>query len=479
MTVVLTPPSRSRSRDRGRRLTPWALAAVVLAGQGMASLDTAIVNVGGPSLQHDLHLSGPTLQLVVYSYVLVYAVGLILGARLGARYGFGRAFTSGTAVFTVSSLACGLAVTPAMLVVARATQGMGAALLVPQVLSLLQSTFHGQRRRRALSLYGLVLAVGVAAGQVLGGILVSADLFGTGWRPIFLVNVPVGLTVLACSVSRIPSGPTTAHRRLDLAGAALLATAVLAIIVPLTFGAGTGWPWWYWPTLAASGVALLVFAGHEARLARTLQGSLVDPTLFAERDVRTGLAGIFTLMACYGGLLFITALYLQRTLHDSALRSGLTFAGYAAGFAIASLAWSRLPATWHFGVPAAGFATIVAATAALAWTTSSGGWPPQATVLLGMAGAGHGAGFGALVQRTAGSIPAEHATSFSGVVSTINQLAVVFGIALAGTLYLSLGPSASTLPAMSSVLVALAGAQILAGTAVSTALVHSGAAPAP
>lgn len=472
MTAVLSPPPRTRNR---RRLGPWALAAAVLAGQAMASLDTAIVNVGGPSIQHDLHLSGPALQLAVYAYVLVYAIALILGARLGGRYGFGRSFAWGTALFTVSSLACGLAVTPVMLVAARAAQGLGAALLVPQVLSLLQTTFQGQQRRRALSLYGMVLAVGVAAGQVLGGILVSADLLGTGWRPIFLVNVPVGLIVLACSAGRLPAGPTTGSKRLDLAGAALLATAILAMILPVTFGADAGWPRWCWPALAAGGLSLMAFAVHEARLAREGRGPLVDPALLAQRDVRTGLAGIFILMGCYGGLLFTTALYLQHTLHDSALRSGLTFAGYAAGFAAASLTWPRLPATWHRRVPGTGFAVIATATAALTWATSSGGWPWQATGLLAVAGAGHGVGFGALVQRTASTVPAEHAASISGVLSTINQLAIVIGIAAAGTLYLSVSPAAP-LPAMSWVLLAIAGSHALAGAAVSIALARRPAA---
>ncbi len=147
------------SRESGRRvLAPWALAAAVLTGQAMASLDSVIVNVAGPAIQRDLRLPGAALQLAIYSYLLAYGVALVTGARLGGRHGFGRLFTYGVAVFTASSLACGLAVTPVMLVAARIGQGAGAALLVPQVLSLLQITFDGERRRRAMSAYGLVLA---------------------------------------------------------------------------------------------------------------------------------------------------------------------------------------------------------------------------------------------------------------------------------------------------------------------------------
>jgi MFS family permease len=426
----------------GRRpLAPWALATAVLTGQAMASLDAAIVNVAGPAVQRDLRLSGPALQLAIYSYLLAYAVALVAGARLGSRRGFGRIFGWGVGVFTVSSLACGLAVSPPMLIAARTAQGMGAALLVPQVLSLLQVTFDGERRRRAMSMYGLVLAVGVAAGQVLGGILVSADLFGTGWRPIFLVNVPAGLLVLALAAGRLPAGPRTACPRtagvsLDLAGAGLLAGSILALVIPLTFGAEAGWPAWSWPVLAAGFAALAIFTRYERRLARTGRDPLIDPALLAAAGVRGGLAGIFALHASYGGLLFTTAIYLQHALHLSALQSGLTFAGYAAGFATASVTWTRLPATWQPRLPAAAFAVFAVSCGVLAWLTRTGQWPWQATALLVITGAAHGTGFDALVHRTAAGVPSRQAASFSGVLATVNQVAIVTGIALAGTIYL-------------------------------------------
>jgi MFS family permease len=464
VTAVMSPERKTRRRPVGG----WALTATVLTGQAMAALDTSIVNVAGPSIQHDLHLSGASLQLAIYSYVLVYAVGLIIGARLGGRHGYGRVFAYGTALFTVSSLGCALAVDPAMLVAARAAQGLGAALLVPQVLSILQTTFEGDRRRRALSLYSMILAVGVGAGQVLGGILVSADLFGTGWRPIFLVNVPVGVGVLICSAGRLPSQQPIGAGRLDLTGAGLLAVAVLALVTPLTFGAGAGWPWWCWPALLLGGVGLLVFGRHEAGLARLRREPLVDPAMLAPREVRAGLVGIFILISCFGALLFSTALYLQNTQHDSPLRSGLTFAGFSAGFATASLTWRHLPASWHARLPAAAFISMATVTAGLARATSHAGWPWQATGLLAAAGIANGAGFGSLVQHTAGRVAREHAASASGVLTTTNQLAIVAGIAAGGTLYLS--AAASPMSAMSLVLLAIASVQALVGTTVSVLL---------
>ncbi|MGF7238802.1 MAG: MFS transporter, partial [Frankia sp.] len=351
-----TAPGSAPHRRRGLALLPpWALTIAVLTGQAMAALDTSIVNVGGPSIQHNLHLSAAGLQLAIYSYVLVYAVALIVGARLGGRYGYGRMFAWGTALFTVSSLACGLAVGPVMLVAARAAQGVGAALLVPQVLSLLQITFVGEKRRRALTLYGTILAVGVAAGQIIGGFLISANLFGAGWRPIFLVNVPLGVIVLAFSAGRLPAGSRSNRGRLDLVGAGLLAAAILALVTPLTFGNEAGWPAWCWPVMEASAVALLAFGIHENRLVRVGRDPLIHPALVAPREVRAGLVGIFVLMGCYGGLLFTSALYLQHIQHYSPLRCGLTFAAYAGGFALTSLTWFRLPMGWHRAVPAISF----------------------------------------------------------------------------------------------------------------------------
>jgi MFS family permease len=459
---VARPPAGPRQRQGRRALAPWALATAVLTGQAMASLDAAIVNVAGPAIQHDLHLSGAGLQLAIYSYLLVHAVALVTGARLGGRYGFGRLFGYGIAIFTVSSLACGLAVSPVMLVAARAAQGLGAALLVPQVLSLLQVTFDGERRRRALSLYGMVLAVGVAAGQVLGGVLVSANVLGTGWRPVFLVNVPAGLAVLAFTAGRLPAGQRAGRARLDLAGAGWLAAAILALVVPLTFGASAGWPAWSWPVAAAGVAALAVFARHERALATAGREPLIDPALLALPGIRRGLAGISALHASYGGLLFTTAVYLQDALHDSPLRSGLTFAGYAAGFAAASIAWTRVPSRWQPRLPQAAFVVFAAVTGLLAWLTHGGGWPWQATALLVIAGAAHGTGFDTIVHRTASGVPAALTDAFSGVLATINQLATIVGMAVAGTIYLSAAGGGALAP-MTAVLVALTGALALTG----------------
>lgn len=260
-----TGPSHLLSKAPGTDNRPGRLLAVVIAAQFMALLDVFIVNVAAPTIRDELGASGAGLQLVIAYYTITYAVLLITGARLGDRIGHRRMYLVGLAVFTVASLACGLSQGTGELIAFRLLQGAGSALLIPQVLSLIQRNFTGEARTRALGAYSAVLAIGAAAGQVLGGILVSADLFGTGWRPVFLVNVPVGVALLVVAGRVLPRdggggagrGGETAEERtgeaaterargLDLPGLVLLGAAVSLFTVPLVLGQEKGWPLWSW-----------------------------------------------------------------------------------------------------------------------------------------------------------------------------------------------------------------------------------------
>ena len=208
---------------------PWLALTIVLVGQIMAVLDTNIVNVAVPAMHATLGASGARLQLIVAGYTIAYAVLLVTGARLGDILGHRRVFLAGVALFTLASLGCGLAPTTGALVALRFVQGVGAATMIPQVLSLIQRTYTAPGpRARAMSLYATVISGGAVLGQVLGGLLVSADLFGSSWRPVFLVNVPVGLLVLA-SGRLLPAGRFDGIRTLDLPGLAVLTPAVLAL----------------------------------------------------------------------------------------------------------------------------------------------------------------------------------------------------------------------------------------------------------
>src|SRR5690242_10085713 len=234
MTNILTrDPRGGLIGGRERPVRPGLVLAVVLTGQFMALLDSSIVNVAAPSIHANLGASGTGLQLVVAGYIITYAVPQVTGARLGDILGHRRLRLAGPVLFALASLGCGLAGSAGLLIVLRFAQGAGAAVMIPQVLSLIQRTHTGPDRARAMTRYSAVLAGGAVAGQLAGGLLISANLFGSDWRPVFLVNVPIGVALLAVGVRALPHGRGELGRTLDLPGLALLTPAVLAFVLPL------------------------------------------------------------------------------------------------------------------------------------------------------------------------------------------------------------------------------------------------------
>ena len=345
----------------------------MLAGQLMAVLDTSVVNVAVPSIHAGLHASGAALQLIVAGYVISYAVLLVTGARLGDLYGHRRVFLTGVAGFTLASLGCGLAPATGPLIALRFVQGAAAAVMIPQVLSLIQRTFTGAARARAMRAYSATLAGGVVLGQIVGGLLISADLFGSTWRPIFLVNVPIGLLVLAAGARLLPPGTRDPGRGLDLAGLGLLSLAVLALVVPLVLGQPEHWPAWGWASMAASAVLVAGFVLAERRLSGRGGAPIVPGRLLRLPGVAPGIAALFVNMTLFGGFFFAIALQLQSGLGESALRAGLTFAPAAASFGLVSLNWQRLPARLRPGLIVAGFTVAAAGMLGVAALLHGGG----------------------------------------------------------------------------------------------------------
>lgn len=271
---------------------PGLLLAIVLAAQLMAILDANVVNVAAATIRVDLGTSDAGLQLVLAGYTIAYAVLLITGSRIGAMIGARRAFLAGLAIFTFASLACGLAGNTAELVAFRFVQRAGAALLIPQVFSLIQRNFTGAARARALGHYAAVIAVGGVAGQVLGGVLVDANLWGSGWRPVFMLNVPIGLALLVIGARLLPADGHGEARRLDLPGLATLGASILALVVPLVFGHDEGWPVWGWVTLGGSVVALGLFAAAQRRVAAPLMPARLFPRARPGAGARHAVPGI-------------------------------------------------------------------------------------------------------------------------------------------------------------------------------------------
>ncbi len=342
--------ARSDRSDRSDRSTAprssLALLALV-AGQFLANVDTAVANVAAPAIHDDLGASGSELQLVVSGFAMAYAVLLITGARLGLLHGYRRLYLAGLAGFTAASLLCGVAPTPATLIVARVCQGAAAAVMVPQVLTGIQRLFAGEARVRAFGWYAVALSSGAVVGQVLGGVLVTLDLAGSGWRPVFLVNVPVGIALLALAAYAVPVTARDAERRdgLDLRGVGLLSASVTLAVVPLVLGRDLGWPVWGDACLAGSAVGLGCFVLVERRVADTGGHPLVDLRLLTRPAVGWGLLSYGAALTTYFAMLFVLALYLQGGLGHSALYSGLALVSWVAAFGVAGPLVRRLPRT--------------------------------------------------------------------------------------------------------------------------------------
>jgi MFS family permease len=424
---------------------PGANLAIVLAGQFMAVLDASVVNVAAPSIHAGLRASGAGLQLVIAGYTITYAVLLVSGARLGDLVGHRRIFLSGLALFTLASLGCGLAGSTAQLVALRLVQGVGAAMMIPQVLSLIQRTFTGASRAKAMSAYSAVLALAIVVGQIAGGLLVSADLFGATWRPVFLVNVPIGLVLLVAGLRMLPAGRGDQGRGLDVPGLLLLTPAVLALVIPLVLGQPEHWPAWGWLCLAGSVVLIGGFAAAERRLEARGGSPLVPARVLSLPGMRTGIVALFAVMTTFGGMFFVLALHLQGGLGDSPLRAGLTFVPSAASFAVVSLNWQRLPDWFRPWLPIAGFTGVAAGLAVLAEVLRGGGSGGFLLYMaLGVIGASMASAFSPLMTSVLMLVPVADAADATGVVVTVNQLALVTGVATFGALYLNV---AGSLPA--------------------------------
>jgi MFS family permease len=411
---------------------------VLLIGQAIAVMDGSIMAVAAPSLKIDLHASGGELQLIVAIYALAFATLVVTGARLGANLGHRRVFIWGLAAFTGASLVGGLAPSARVLIAARVLQGAAAAVMTPQVLSIIQLQYRGERRARAIGAYSLILAVGVAAGQLVGGLLMSAHLLRAAWRPALLINAPVGAALLLISRRWLPPMAPGDGRRLDLPGVALLSVGLLALVVPLTFGRQDGWPSWIWPSFAAAAGAGWAFVTLERRLRARGAQPLLDLRLLGLPGVGAGVLAVLLIMACYSGFLISLTLYLQGALGFSPLHAGATFVIYASGFATASLTWTRAGAVHRDRLPTLGPLVLGAALLAVGLTSNHHHWQAWLSApLLFAGGVGHAWGFSPLAARLTTAVQPKAAADMSGFILTASLIGQVLGVAGFTGIYLS------------------------------------------
>ena len=416
---------------------------VLLAGAFLPIMDFFITNVALPSIDASLHASAPALELVVAGYGVAYASLLVLGGRLGDRHGRHRIFLGALAGFVLASLACGLAPSAGALIAARIIQGAAAAMLVPQVLATFHHTLEGERKARALALYGATSGIAAVVGQLVGGLLVSADIAGTSWRPIFLVNVPIGVIVLLVASRIVPATRSPHPVGVDLPGTVLFAASLTALLVPLTEGHSLGWPWWTWLLLAVAVLLGAVTHVVEKRAEARGEVPLLPPSLLRLPSMSRGLVMVLAFSIGFGAFMFVFALTVQDGLHNDALHGGLAIVPMALLFLAGSLAAPRL--ITRFGRAALSAGAVVQL-AGLAWlvTVLVTGWPHVSLLAmaapLALVGAGQSMLFAGLFRSVLADVPAHLGGIGSGALITLQQSGLALGVATLGTLYLALAP---------------------------------------
>ncbi|MFC5262022.1 MFS transporter [Kribbella qitaiheensis] len=412
----------------------------LLAGAFLPIMDFFITNVALPSIDASLHASASELELVITGYGVAYAALLVLGGRLGDRLGRHRVFLGALVGFVVASAVCGFAPTVGVLIAARIVQGATAALLVPQVLATFHHTLEHERKARALALYGATSGIAAVVGQLVGGLLVGADIAGMSWRPIFLVNVPIGVVVLLVAARIVPNTRSDHPVGIDLPGTVLFAATLTAVLVPLTEGHSLGWPWWTWAMIALAVVLGTVTFVLERRAERLGEIPLLPPSLLRLPSMSRGLVMVFAFSIGFGAFMFVFALTVQDGLHADALHGGLAILPMAVLFFLGSVFAPRV--IGRFGRAAlSGGAVIQLAGLASLVVVVVNGWPHVSlwamAAPLALAGAGQSMLFAGLFRSVLADVPTHLGGVGSGVLITLQQSGLALGVATLGTLYLT------------------------------------------
>ncbi len=416
----------------------WLILGVVLVGSFMAILDVFIVTQGLPSIRTTLGAGVSDLELVVSAYSLVYAVFLITGGRLGDILDRKRIFLAGMTVFTIASALAGYAPSASFLIGARALQGFGAALMYPQVLSIIQVTFKGSERALALGLFAATGGIGAITGNIVGGLLIQINLGGLAWRPIFLVNVPIGIFGILAGFLVLHPSRTERAPKLDLPGVGLISLFLVMLILPLAEGQQVGWPNWMLTLLVLSFPVLGIFVIYERRRTDKGEDPLVDMDLFRHRSFAVGIPLTLLYYVTASGLFFTLVLFLQSGLGYSPEISGLSFAMFNIGFITASLLGPRL--VHRFGTRVLSLAYILE-TVGLGWiilalnSYGSGLTIYELAAPFIVFGGGAGFALSPLLGVILSGVPSQEAGEASGVVSTSFQIGNTIGISLFGLLF--------------------------------------------
>lgn len=420
------------------QLPYWGPTLVLLAGTFIAVLDFFIVNVAVPSIQRGLHASSADIEWIVAGFAITYGSGLIIGGRLGDIYGRRRLYMTGLALFVLSSALCGAAPDIKVLITGRLIQGAAAALLSPQILTVLRTALSGRQQLRAFNAYGVTMGLAAVFAQLIGGVLIRVDPAGLTWRSCFYINLPIGIAALALIPRYVPESRAPGRPRLDFAGMILIALALTATALPLIEGRQSGWPAWSWVSLGASVVLLGCFARYQQAVSKRGGSPLVDMSLFRERAFSVGLGAQLIFWSGQASYFLVFALYLQLGRGLDPLSAGLIFMAIGAGYMATSMTARFVAARIGRQVIALGGALRIAGLLLLIVTLThigDGGTIAWLVPALVIDGAGQGLAVAPLATMVLSRVTPQHAGAVSGVLTTGIQVGNALGVAVVGVIF--------------------------------------------
>ncbi|WP_405854331.1 MFS transporter [Streptomyces sp. NBC_00090] len=417
----------------------WIALAIVMTAAFMDLVDATIVNIAIPSIERDLGASFGAIQWITAGYALAFAAGLITGGRLGDIYGRKRLFLLGTAGFTLASALCGFAANPEMLVASRLLQGAAAAMMVPQVLSIIHVTFPAHERGKVFGMFGAIIGLGAVSGPLLGALLTQWNIAGLEWRPIFLINLPVGIAGLILGRKFISESKAPKALRLDVVGMLLVTAALLMLIYPLTRGRELDWPLWGHLMMAGSLLVFAAFVVYEKYKTKKDGSPLVELSLFKVKSFAAGIAVQLTFGVVLGIFFLVWTLYMQIGLGWSPLKAGLTGVPFSIAVSVAAgLSVQKLVPRFGRKVLQAGALTMIAGVLLYLFEAGRYGTgiePWQMILPLVVMGLGMGLIVAPLTDAVLSEVPREHAGSASGLINTTGQMGNALGLGLVSVVF--------------------------------------------
>lgn len=416
----------------------WIALITMLTTNFMSLVDVSVVNVALPSIRKDLSMGEAGLQWIVAGFVIALALGLLPMGRMGDIFGRKRIFLSGIVVFTTASMCCGLAPSGPALIAARALQGAGTAMMIPQTLAICQDIFETEERGSAYALFGIVASLAAVSGPALGGAIIEANFFGYGWRPIFWINLPVGLVAFFLGSRNIPDIAGKRHLGLDWVGTGLVVAAMFCLIFALVEGRSLGWPVWLRLQVLVSLAIFTAFVFWQSRQERLGRPQLLPITLMTHVPYALGLSMTTLLFSCVPAFFFTFTLLLQEGFGIGPFRAGLTTLPFPVGIFTASALATKLGAKWPWPRIFGGILLFSVAMVTIRLIVGGGDTPLEPKVFfvpLLVGGFAFGSIISPLFQTTLTSVPKQNAGSASGAMQAMQHTGSALGVSAIGLLF--------------------------------------------